>query len=126
LNVVYVGERKCAYEGCSALEFRVSGFCLRHKSRNNDIKKLSSTIVNESLEVNQVPLYISILKVVGVLSLIVGGLIVFLGILLMFPLSGGYELNAMAGLGMIILGGPLVVLGACLFMISKLVVLKTL
>jgi len=126
LNVDYVGERKCAYEGCSALEFRVSGFCLRHKSRNNDIKKLSSTIVNESLEVNQVPLYISILKVVGVLSLIVGGLIVFLGILLMFPLSGGYELNAMAGLGMIILGGPLVVLGACLFMISKLVVLKTL
>ena len=121
-----MGERKCAYEGCSALEFRVSGFCLRHKSRNNDIKKLSSTIVNESLEVNQVPLYISILKVVGVLSLIVGGLIVFLGILLMFPLSGGYELNAMAGLGMIILGGPLVVLGACLFMISILVVLKSL
>jgi hypothetical protein len=73
-----------------------------------------------------VPLYISILKVVGALSLIVGGLIVFLGILLMFPLSDGYELNAMAGLGMIILGGPLVALGGCLFMISKLVVLKTL
>ena len=44
----------------------------------------------------------------------------------MFPLSDGYELNALAGLSMIVLGGPLVVLGACLFMISKLVVLKTL
>ena len=121
-----MGKRNCAYEGCNALEFRASGFCLRHKGRNNDIKKLSSTIVNESLEVNQVPLYNSILKMVGALSLIVGGLIVFLGILLLFPLSDGYELNAMAGLGMIILGGPLVVLGGCLFMISKLMVLKTL
>ena len=121
-----MGKRNCAYEGCNALEFRASGFCLRHKGRNNDIKKLSSTIVNESLEVNQVPLYISILKMVGALSLIVGGLIVFLGILLLFPLSDGYELNAMAGLGMILLGGPLVVLGGCLFMISKLMVLKTL
>ena len=120
-----MGERKCAYEGCNALEFRSSGFCLRHKDSNNDTKKLSSTIVNESLEVNQVPLYISILKVVGVLLLIVGGLIVFLGILLMFPLSGGYELNAMAGLSLIILGGPGAVLGAWLLMISKLVVLKT-
>ncbi|MCP2507927.1 MAG: hypothetical protein NLN64_06515, partial [Candidatus Thalassarchaeaceae archaeon] len=93
----YVGERKCAYEGCNALEFRTSGFCLRHKDGKNDTKKVSSTIVNESLEVNQEPLHISILKVIGVLLLIVGGLIVFLGILLMFPLSGGYELNALAG-----------------------------
>ena len=119
-----MGERKCAYEGCNALEFRVSGFCLRHKVRNNDIKKLSSTIVNESLEVNHVPLYISILKVVGALSLIVGGLIVFLGILLMFPLSGGYELNGLAGLLLIIYGGPVVVLGALLFITWKLLVFK--
>jgi len=26
-----MGERKCAYEGCNALEFRTSGYCLRHK-----------------------------------------------------------------------------------------------
>ena len=120
-----MGERKCAYEDCNALEFRTSGFCLRHKDGNNDTKKASSTIVNESLEVNQVPLYISILKVIGALLLIVGGSFVFFGILLMFPLSGGYELNAMAGIGMIIVGGPTAALGTWLFMISKLVVLKT-
>ena len=120
-----MGERKCAYEGCNALEFRASGFCLRHKGRNNDIKKLSSTIVNESLEVNQVPLYISILKVIGALLLIVGGSMVFFGILLMFPLSDEYELNALAGVSLFIVGGPIAALGASLFVISKLVVLKT-
>ena len=26
-----VGERKCAFEGCNALEFRATGYCLRHK-----------------------------------------------------------------------------------------------
>ena len=119
-----MGERKCAYEGCNALEFRASGFCLRHKGRNNDIKKISSTIVNESLEVNQVPLYISILKVIGALLLIVGGSMVFFGILLMFPLSGGYELNELAGLLLIIYGGPVVVLGVLIFMVWKLLVFK--
>ena len=29
-----MGERKCAYEGCNALEFRNSGYCLRHKNGN--------------------------------------------------------------------------------------------
>ena len=26
-----MGERKCGFEGCNALEFRTSGYCLRHK-----------------------------------------------------------------------------------------------
>ena len=26
-----MGERKCAFEGCNALEFRTNGYCLRHK-----------------------------------------------------------------------------------------------
>ena len=26
-----MGERKCAFEGCNALEFRTSGYCLRHE-----------------------------------------------------------------------------------------------
>ena len=26
-----VGEGKCAFEGCNALEFRTTGYCLRHK-----------------------------------------------------------------------------------------------
>ena len=30
-SAVNVGERKCAFEGCNALEFRTTGYCLRHK-----------------------------------------------------------------------------------------------
>ena len=119
-----MGERKCAYEGCKALEFRTSGFCLRHKDSSNEIKKVSSTLVNESLVIYQDPPPFSILKLIGILLLIVGGLIVFLGILLMFPLSGGYELNGLAGLLLIIYGGPVVVLGVLLFMAWKLLVFK--
>jgi len=26
-----VGDRKCEFDGCNALEFRTSGYCLRHK-----------------------------------------------------------------------------------------------
>ena len=26
-----MGDNKCAYDGCNALEFRTSGYCLRHK-----------------------------------------------------------------------------------------------
>jgi len=29
-----VGERNCAFEGCNALEFRSSGYCLRHKDEH--------------------------------------------------------------------------------------------
>ena len=119
-----MGERKCAYEGCKALEFRTSGFCLRHKDPSNEIKKVSSILVNESLVIYQDPPPFSILKLIGILLLIVGGLSVFLGILLMFPLSGGYELNGLAGLLLIIYGGPVVVLGVLLFMAWKLLVFK--
>ena len=45
-----MGERNCAYEGCNALEFRTSGFCLRHKNENPVEKKLkmADTIVTPS------------------------------------------------------------------------------
>jgi len=29
--LINVGERNCAFEGCDALEFRETGYCLRHK-----------------------------------------------------------------------------------------------
>ncbi len=30
-----MGARKCALEGCNALEFRTSGYCLRHKEESS-------------------------------------------------------------------------------------------
>ena len=33
-----VGDRKCEFDGCNALEFRTSGYCLRHKDGRAEIK----------------------------------------------------------------------------------------
>ncbi len=33
-----MGERSCGFEGCKALEFRTSGYCLRHKGGLTDEK----------------------------------------------------------------------------------------
>ena len=33
-----VGDRKCGFDGCNALEFRTSGYCLRHKDGRAEIK----------------------------------------------------------------------------------------
>ena len=30
-EVMDMGERKCAFDGCNALEFRTTGYCLRHR-----------------------------------------------------------------------------------------------
>ena len=73
-----MGERNCAYEGCNALEFRTSGYCLRHKNENPVEKKLRMTdsIVTPSTE----PPSFSWLKIVGFLYIAVP-IILFLNIL---------------------------------------------
>ena len=38
-----MGERKCAFEGCNALEFRTTGYCLRHKDGNPDERSIPIT-----------------------------------------------------------------------------------
>jgi len=42
-----MGERKCAFEGCNALEFRTSGYCLRHKGGLPDEKNPEITSTPE-------------------------------------------------------------------------------
>ena len=38
-----MGVRKCDFEGCNALEFRNSGYCLRHKGGLPDEERIYST-----------------------------------------------------------------------------------
>ena len=73
-----MGERNCAYEGCNALEFRNSGYCLRHKNENPVEKKLrmADSIVTPSTESPS----FSWLKMVGFLYIAVP-IILFLNIL---------------------------------------------
>jgi hypothetical protein len=45
-----VGERKCVFDGCNALEFRTSGFCLRHKDGRTE-----SIPLNKESEASEIP-----------------------------------------------------------------------
>ena len=39
-----MGKRNCAFEGCNALEFRTSGYCLRHKDDHPWIAPVESAM----------------------------------------------------------------------------------
>ena len=45
-----MGERKCGYEGCNALEFRTTGYCLRHKEGKHDEKNQDEISVESNPE----------------------------------------------------------------------------
>ena len=36
-----MGDRKCAFDGCNALEFRTTGYCLRHKGGMPDVNVIA-------------------------------------------------------------------------------------
>ena len=44
-----MGERKCAFDGCNALEFRTTEYCLRHKNGINQERALKSTKTKTTL-----------------------------------------------------------------------------
>ena len=43
-----MGQRKCAKDGCNRLEFRVSGFCLKHKDSIASRSKPESILIESS------------------------------------------------------------------------------
>jgi len=45
-----MGENKCAFDGCNALEFRATGYCLRHKKDLSD-KRNPNITENPSKEI---------------------------------------------------------------------------
>ena len=51
-----MGDRNCAFEGCNALEFRTSGYCLRHKGdspgERNPVISGTDVIDSESAQDN--------------------------------------------------------------------------
>ena len=50
-----MGERKCGFDGCNALEFRTSGYCLRHRGGLPDEKIHPTTRKPE--ETSQKPIF---------------------------------------------------------------------
>ena len=55
LTVRGMGERKCAFEGCNALEFRTSGYCLRHKNGTPLENRFSTTNTRVSPSTDSLP-----------------------------------------------------------------------
>ena len=43
-----MGERKCGFDGCNALEFRTTGYCLRHKDGERVLKNMAEEKENTS------------------------------------------------------------------------------
>ena len=45
LSQQYMGDRNCAFDGCNSLEFRSTGYCLKHKDGQSE-QKLKSVQIN--------------------------------------------------------------------------------
>ena len=50
-----MGDRKCEFDGCNALEFRTSGYCLRHKGGSPDEK--NPLVTSKPEETRQKPIF---------------------------------------------------------------------
>ena len=65
-----MGERTCAFDGCNSLEFRKTGYCLKHK--DNEAKQKSEInqvrFIKNKSEINYAPIYF-----------LIGGPLLFIG-----------------------------------------------
>ena len=50
-----MGDRKCEFDGCNALEFRTSGYCLRHKGGSPDEE--NPLVTSKPEETSQKPIF---------------------------------------------------------------------
>ncbi len=96
-SAYFMGERKCAFEGCNALEFRTSGYCLRHKDGNTDEKAPAISNIG-SIKPN------SIKSFCGVILIIIGAPMLVTGVI--WFLDDTYVLSQMAGIIMLLIGMP--------------------
>ena len=55
INPRNMGDRKCAFDGCNALEFRTSGYCLRHKGGITDVKNFNVNTFREKDSSQSIP-----------------------------------------------------------------------
>ena len=100
-----MGERKCAFEGCNALEFRTTGYCLRHKDANPDKKAIP--IPKDGPERS-----ISIKGVFGFILMIFGIPISITGAV--WFMDDTYVVSQMAGIILLMFGVPASVVGYAL------------
>jgi len=110
-----MGERNCASEGCNALEFRTSGFCLRHKdgapiNKGGSLTKASSD--ESGIETYPTP---SFKKLIGIILMIIGALLSLTGFVWLFD---NYVVGQMAGAFLLVIGVPIFSSGLLLYSID--------
>ena len=65
-----MGDRKCAYEGCNALEFRTSGYCLRHKDGNPQQKTPAISNIDAPVSTSIRSVFGFILMISGIVAIL--------------------------------------------------------
>ena len=107
-----MGENKCAFEGCNALEFRTTGYCLRHKDGNPDEKTPAISNIDSTESTSVKSVFGFILMMFGI-SMIITGVVWFM--------DGGPSVvvNQMCGIIMVMIGGPVSVFGLLLLVIPS-------
>lgn len=93
-----MGERKCTFEGCNALEFRTTGYCLRHKDEVANEK--NPTISNiDSAKSNSIKSFFGIILIIIGLPMSITGLI--------WMMDDTYVVTQMAGIIVLFIGMPI-------------------
>ena len=72
-----MGENKCAFEGCNALEFRTTGYCLRHKDGTPDEKTPAISNIDSTESTSIKSVFGFILMMFGI-SMIITGVVWFM------------------------------------------------
>jgi len=100
-----VGERKCAFEGCNALEFRTTGYCLRHKDGNPDEKTIPIPKDGPGRPISIKGVFGLILMIFGIPISITGAV---------WFMDDTYVVSQMAGIILLMFGVPASVVGYAL------------
>ena len=99
-----MGERKCAFEGCNALEFRTTGYCLRHKDGNPDERAIPITKDGSGKSISVKGVFGLILMMFGIPISLTGAV----------WLMDNYVVSQMAGIILLMFGVPASVVGYAL------------
>ena len=100
-----MGERKCAFEGCNALEFRTTGYCLRHKDANPDKKAIPIPKDGPERPISIKGVFGFILMIFGIPISITGAV---------WFMDDTYVVAQMAGIILLMFGVPASVVGYAL------------
>ncbi len=107
-----MGERKCAIEGCNALEFRTSGVCLRHRDEGATDRSVTAAKPENEGGGSTESSTASVSEAIGAIMIFIGGSMSLVGF---FWLFDGYVVAQMAGATLLVIGILFLQIGLVLY-----------